>query len=146
MLLLVQESSRRTYNDPGTWIPGTIQASILPGLELAERDKVRRLVLKETFSDEILTKGLDETVRFTAGVQGTLVADRQRVYVQGRDYSVSPAGVVTWVPTALQPEFGMQYSIRYMAFPEYLCSPDNPRSRAEHSVPQAQVVTLNRLD
>src|SRR5215510_746582 len=86
MLLMVRESSRRTFNEPGTWIPGTIQASILPGVRLCDRDKVRRLDIAETFTDEVLTRGLDETVRFSSGVILDLVADRQRVYQAGRDY------------------------------------------------------------
>lgn len=146
MLLMVHESTERTYNEPGTWIPGTIQATILPGVRLAERDKVRRLDIKETFTDEVLTRGLDEQVRFTSGVDVALLADRQQVYVAGRDYTVSPDGMITWTGTGSQPAFGEQYALKYFAYPEYLCSPDNPRARVEHRFPQAQVVTLHRLD
>jgi len=146
MLLLVHETSQRDYNDPGTWTAGTIQATMLPGIRLAERDKVRRLDIKETFTDEVLTRGLDEQVRFTSGVDVTLLADRQQVYVAGRDYTVSADGMVTWTATGMQPAFGEQYALKYLAYPEYLCSPDSPRARAEHRLPQAQVVTLHRLD
>src|SRR5215510_4797302 len=61
MLLMVQERSKRAYNEPGTWVPGTIQVSILPGIRICERDKVRRLDITETFADEVLTRGLDDT-------------------------------------------------------------------------------------
>jgi hypothetical protein len=146
MLLMIRESSRRTFNDPGTWIPGTIQASILPGVRLCDRDKVRRLDITETFSDEVLTRGLDETLRFPAGVTLDLVADRARVYQQGRDYALAPPATVTWVAGGQAPNFMQQYSVKYSASPDYLCTPDNPRSRVEHQIPQSQVVLLTRLD
>jgi len=146
MLLLVRESSRRTFNDPGTWIPGTIQASILPGVRLCDRDKVRRLDITETFSDEVLTRGLDDTVRFSSGVVLDLVADRERIYQAGHDYILTPPNIITWVDGGQAPAFMQQYSVKYSAQPEYLCTPDNPRSRVEHQIAQAQVVMLTRLD
>lgn len=144
-MLLVREASRRTYNDPGTWMPGTIQATMLPGVQLCDRDKVRRLDITETFTDEVLTRGLDETVRFTSGVVLDLVADRERVYQPGTDYALS-GNTVTWMPTGQSPAFMAQYSVKYSAQPDYLVSPDNPRSRVEHHIPQSQVVMLTRLD
>ena len=146
ILLMVREASRRTFNDPGTWIPGTIQASILPGVRLCDRDKIRRLDITETFTDEVLTRGLDETLRFPSGVTLDLVADRDRVYQPGRDYILTPPNTVTWVAGGQSPAFMQQYSVKYSAQPDYLCTPDNPRSRVEHRTPQSQVVLLTRLD
>jgi hypothetical protein len=146
ILLMVREHSRRTYHDPGTWMPGTIQASILPGVRLCERDKVRRLDITETFTDEVLTRGLDDTVRFASGVTLDLVADRERLYQSGVDYALSAPGTVTWLTGGQAPAFLQQYSVKYSAHPDYLVTPDNPRSRVEHHTPQAQVVTLTRLD
>lgn len=145
-LLMVREASRRTFNDPGTWIPGTIQASILPEVRLCDRDKVRRLDITETFSDEVLTYGLDDTLRFTSGVVLDLVADRGRVYRPGIDYALSSGGTVGWLAGGHPPSFLAQYSVKYSANPDYLVSPDNPRSRVEGRVPQTQVVILQRLD
>jgi hypothetical protein len=146
MLLMVRESSKRTFNDPGTWMPGTIQASILPGVRLCDRDKVRRLDITETFSDEVLTRGLDDTVRFVSGVVLDLVADRTRVYAPGVDYALTPPATVTWLPGGHAPAFMQQYSVRYSAHADYLCTPESPRSRVENRVPQSQVVILTRLD
>lgn len=145
-LLLVHEHSLRTYNDPGTWIPGTIQATILPGIRLAERDKVRRIDALETFTDEVLTRGLDDTLRFSAGVRLDLVADRERVYRAGVDYALTSPGTVTWLPGGHSPAFMAQYSVKYSAHPEYLSTPDNPRTRLEQRRGQAQMVVLTRLD
>lgn len=144
-MLMVSEHSRRTYNDPGTWIPGTIQATMLPGVRLAERDKIRRLDITETFTDEVLTRGLDETLRFMAGVSLEIVADRERVYRAGQDYTLS-GNTISWVAGGQAPAFMGQYSVKYSANPDYLCSPDNPRSRVENHLPQSQVVVLQRLD
>jgi hypothetical protein len=146
VLLMVREHSRRTYNDPGTWMPGTIQASMLPGVRLCERDKVRRLDITETFADEVLTRGLDDTVRFSSGVTLDLVADRERLYQPDVDYALSAPGTVAWLTGGQAPAFMQQYSVKYSAHPEYLCTPDAPRSRVEHHVPQSQVVLLTRLD
>jgi hypothetical protein len=143
---MVREHSKRSYNDPGTWMPGTIQVTTLPGVRLSERDKVRRLDITETFNDEVLTRGLDDTVRFPAGVTLELVADRERVYQPGHDYVLTPPATVTWVAGGQTPAFMQQYSVKYSAQPEYLCTPDNPRSRVEHQIPQSQVVMLTRLD
>jgi hypothetical protein len=145
-LLLVRETSRRTFNDPGTWMPGTIQASILPDVHLCDRDKVRRLDVTETFSDEVLTRGLDDTLRYPAGVTLDLVADREQVYRPGLDYGPASAGTIPWLPGGLAPPFLGQYSVKYSANPDYLVTPDNPRSRAEARIPGTQVVLLTRLD
>jgi hypothetical protein len=145
-LLMVREASRRTFNEPGTWIPGTIQATMLPEVRLSDRDKVRRLDITETFSDEVLTRGVDDTVRFVSGVVLDVVADRERLYRPGIDYTLGSGGTVTWLAGGQSPSFLAQYSVKYSAFPEYLVTPDNPRSRVEFHVPQTQVVLLTRLD
>jgi hypothetical protein len=146
MLLLSQETSTRTFNDPGTWTSGTIQASVLPGVRLCERDKVQLLDIRDSFTDEVLTRGLDDTTRFDAGVVLEVVADRDRTYTPGRDYVLTAPNVVEWLPGGQMPAFGEQYSCKYSAFPTYLVVQDSPRLRVEHRTPQAQEVVLCRLD
>jgi hypothetical protein len=146
MLLMAQETSQRTFQDPGTWTSGTIAASVLPGIKLCERDKVRLLDIQDIFNDEVLIRGLDDTVRFNAGVKGLVVADRERTYRAGLDYTINTYGIITWVATGIQPAFGAQYSVKYSAFPMYLVVQDSPRLRVEHRTPQAQEVVLCRLD
>jgi len=146
MLLLVQEVSKRTFNDPGTWTSGTIQASVLPGIRLCERDKVQIVDIKDTFADEVLTRGIDDATRFDAGVVLELVADRSTVYVPGRDYQLTPPNIVAWLPGGQMPAFGEQYSVKYSAYPLYLVVNDSPRLRVEHRTPQSQEVVLCRLD
>lgn len=146
MLLMVREMSKRTFNDPGTWMPGTIQATLLPGVRLADRDKVRRLDITETFSDEVLTRGVDDTVRFPSGVVLDVVADRDRIYLPALDYTLVGPGTVSWVPGGQAPPFLGQYAVKYHANPEYLCSPESPRSRVEQRVAGSQWVSLTRLD
>lgn len=145
-MLLVRDQSERAMESPGSWIPGTIQATLLPGVVLADRDKVRRLAVKTTFTDEILLRGDDETLRFSVGVELHIVADRTRVYRAGIDYVLMPPNSISWLPGGQAPPFMSQYSVRYQAHPDYLVSPDHPRERAEHAVPFSQVVLLHRLD
>ena len=145
-LLLHQEDSRRTFEEPGTWTHGFIRASVLPGVRLCERDRVQLLDIRDSFADEVLTRGLDDTVRFTAGVLLLLVADREHVYKQDVDYVLTPPATITWRPTGTQPAFGAQYSVRYEAYPLFLVVNDTPRLRVEHRIPQAQEVVLCRLD
>ena len=145
-LLLHQEDSRRTFEDPGTWTSGTIRASVLPGVRLCERDKVRWLDITDTFTDEVLTQGVDDTLRFRAGVVLHLVADRDRVYRPDIDYRLAPPNTVAWLPGGQAPAFLSQYSVKYDALPEYLVVNDTPRLRVEGRVPQSQEVLLCRLD
>jgi hypothetical protein len=145
-MLLTRDQSERTVLEPGSWIPGTIQATLLPGIVLADRDKVRRLALKTTFTDEVLLRGDDETLRFSAGVEIHLVADRSTTYVPGADYTLTPPNTITWLAGGQSPAFMAQYSVRYAAHPDYLVSPDHPRERAEMGVQLSQVVLLHRLD
>jgi len=145
-LLLVTETSKRTFNEPGTWTDGTILASVLPGVRLCERDKVRLVDITDTYNDETLVQGLDDTVRFTAGVALLLVADRMQVYRPGLDYALSPPATVAWLAGGQSPGFGMPYAVRYAAQPEYLVVNDSPRLRVENRIPQAQEVILQRLD
>jgi hypothetical protein len=146
VLLLHQEDSQRTFEDPGTWTSGTIRASVLPGIRLCERDKVRLLDITDSYADEVLTRGVDDTVRFTAGVTLRLVADRGTVYRQGIDYHLAPPATIAWLPTGQAPAFLGQYSVKYEALPEYLVVNDSPRLRVEYHVPQSQEVVLCRLD
>jgi hypothetical protein len=145
-LLLHLEDSHRTFPEAGTWIDGSIRATILPGVHLSDRDKVRLLDIRDTFNDEVLVQGLDDTLRFSAGVDLLLVADRSRVYRAGVDYVLTPPATITWLPTGQQPGVGQQYAVSYDAAPEFLVTPDSPRLRVEYHVPQAQEVVLLRLD
>src|SRR5215510_16190830 len=77
-ILMIEEQSQQTYNDPGLWVPGTIQMSILPGVYLGTRDKVRRIDITEIFNQETLERGGDETLRMSGNVRLLLVADRDR--------------------------------------------------------------------
>ena len=146
MLLLHQEDSRREFEESGTWTHGTIRASLLPGVRLCERDKVRLVDIKDVYTDEVLTRGLDDTVRFTSGVTVLLVADREQVYRPGVDYTLSAPATITWLPTGVMPAFGMQYSVKYEAYCEFLVVNDSPRLRVEHRTVQSSEVVLMRLD
>lgn len=145
-LLLVAEDSQRTFEDPGSWTAGTIRATVPVGVHLCERDKVRLLDIKATYTDEVLTKDIDDTLRFGAGVTLLLVADLSQTYRFQTDYILTAPNTVTWVAGGHSPAFGAQYSVKYEAFPEYLVVNDNPRLRVEHSIPQSSEVVLMRLD
>jgi hypothetical protein len=146
VMLLTDESSKRTFLEPGSWIPGTLQATVLREITIADRDKVQLLDIHDVVGDEILIRGLDEELRHTAGVALQIVADRTQVYRPGVDYALLPPNVVHWLPGGLMPGLGEQYSVRYAFSPEYLVSPDSPRLRVEHSIIQASEVILLRLD
>jgi hypothetical protein len=146
ILLLHQETSKRTFQEAGTWTEGTIQASLLPGVRMCERDKVRWVDIKDTFNDELLTRGLQDRVRFTAGVELLVVADRTQVYRPDVDYTLTPPNTVTWLPGGQAPLLARQYSVKYACFPEYLVVNDSPRLRVEHRFSQSQEVVLMRLD
>lgn len=145
-LLLVLEMSERALLETGGWRPGTIQASTLSTDRLSDRDVVRRVDVLETFNDEVLTHGMDEQLLMRAGITLQLIADRERIYRAGLDYSLTPPNTITWLPTGTAPPFMGQYSVRYVAHPEYLVSPDNPRERYEHRRGQSQVVILHLLE
>lgn len=146
MMLLHQEASKRTFQEAGTWYAGTIRATVLPGIRLCERDKVLLVDITEYFNDEVLTRGLDDSVRFQAQVTIRAVADRERLYRPTIDYVFTPPATITWLPTGLQPAFAQQYSVKYSAAPEFLVVNDTPRLRAEAHIPQAQEVVMMRLD
>jgi hypothetical protein len=146
VMAFTQEDSKRAFEDPGTWLPGTILATTLPGVRLCERDKVRWLDIRSTMTDEVLVRGLDDRVRFSAGVVLDLVADRERVYRPGVDYTLLEPNTVHWLPGGQAPAFGQQYSLKYSAYPEYLVVGDSPRQRVEGRVAQAQEVVLQLLD
>jgi hypothetical protein len=145
-MLLTYERAQRDYPQPGTVLTGNIRASLLPGIALTERDKVRRIVLKDRFSDEVLLRGLDDRVRFQAGVELHVVADRGEIYVAGRDYVLLAPNTVSWVAGGHAPTFGQKYSVAYEAHAEYLVVPDAGRARAEGGIAQSSEVVLMRLD
>jgi hypothetical protein len=145
-LLLVGEDSRRTFQEPGSWTSGMIRASVLPGVRLAERDKVRLVDITDVFSDEVLFKGVDDQVRFSSGVTVLLIADVTTIYRPMLDYLLMPPNTIAWVAGGKAPAFGTQYAVRYQAYPEYLVVNDAPRLRIEHRIPQSSEVILMRLD
>ena len=145
-LLLHQEDSKRTFEEAGTWTHGTIRASVLPDVRLCERDKVQLVDIRDTFADEVLTRGIDDRVRFSAGVLLELIADRERVYRPGVDYVLTSPNIVTWLPGGDAPAFMAQYSCKYQAYPLFLVVNDTPRLRVEYRIPQAQEIILCRLD
>jgi hypothetical protein len=146
VLLMAAEDSKRTYNEPGSWTSGSIAATILPGVRLSERDKVRLVDIRDSANDTVLYKGLDDALRHTSGIVIELVVDLLRGYRAGVDYRLQPPNIVEWLPGGLAPAFGAQYSVRYSYSPEFLVVEDTPRLRVEHRLPQAQEVRLQRLD
>lgn len=146
MLLTQQETSKRTFLDAGSWTAGSIMASVLPGVRLCERDKVRMVDITDSFVDETLVRGMDDAVRFRYGVELLVAADLTTVYTPGVDYVLAPPGTVSWLPGGRSPAFMTQYAVRYNAQPEFLVVNDSPRLRLEHRIPQAQEVVLMRLD
>src|SRR4029077_3547958 len=146
ILLLHEETSKRTFQEPGTWTEGTIQATLLPGIQLRERDKVQQVDIKDVFADEILTRGLHDRVRFSAGVELLTVADRTQVYQPGRDYVLIPPNTVALLHGGLAPPLASQYAVAYAAQPEYLVVNDSPRLRVEHRRVQCAEAVLMRLD
>jgi hypothetical protein len=146
VMLLTQDSPIHTLQETGFWTAGTIRATLLPGVELAYQDYVRQVDVKTTFSDELLTKGLDDTLSFRYGVEVLVVADRSRIYRPNVDYTFAPPQSIAWVPGGQAPALGERYSVRYRAFPEYLISPETPGLRIEARRAMSRVVTLQLLE
>jgi hypothetical protein len=143
---LLLERSKRDYHEPGSWIAGDILCLTPPGVELGDRDFVRALDRRETFTDEVLQRGVRDTVRFTGGVVLLQVRDFTRTYSAGTDFALTPPNLVTWLPGGQAPPAGGYYALRYQAFPEFLVFLDNPRLRVEGHAAQSQEVVLRRLD
>jgi hypothetical protein len=146
VMLLTQDSPMHTLQETGFWTAGTIRATILPGIELAYQDYVRQVDVKTTFADELLMRGVDDTLSFRYGVEVLVVADRDRVYRPGADYTFVSPQTIAWVPGGQAPAFGERYSVRYRAFPEYLVSPQTPGLRIEARRAMSRVVTLQLLE
>src|SRR5215467_5732732 len=146
MLRVQRESSGLTMQEPGGWLPGVIYATLLPEVRLSKNDLIRFVTIKDVFADEILTRGLDDSVRFAAGVELDLVADRQTVYRTKSDYVLEPPNTIVWVEGGHAPPFMSQYSVRYQAHPDYLMLDDTPRNRSEDNRQQVGEVKLLRLN
>jgi hypothetical protein len=144
-VLVVSESSAQTSQEAGIWMAGPIQVTTLPGIRLGELDKVRLVDIQDTFS-EVLVRGLDDVLRFGAGVTLEYVTDLTMRYEPTRDYTLLSPNTIQWTAGGQAPAFGQNYSVRYAAFPEYLVMGNSPRLRVEGHVPQTQVVLLQRLD
>jgi hypothetical protein len=145
-LLSTHERSARTLDDPGMLLQGAVRATILPGVRFALQDLVRFLDMRDTFADEVLTRGTDDTLRFTGSVEIESVVTRRAVFAPERDYVLTPPATITWLPDGDCPPVGGQYAVRYSANVDYLVVPDDPSIRIEQRIPQSQVVTLRRLD
>jgi hypothetical protein len=145
-VLTTREQATHALEETGLLMTGTMRATILPGVHLAMHDMVRLVDMVDTFNDEVLTRGLDDTVRFSGSVRLERVADRRTLYTQGRDYVLTPPATIAWVAGGLAPADGALYSVRYTANPDFLVVPDDPRIRVEARIAQSQVVTLRRLD
>ena len=145
-LLPYHEASKPTDNEAGWWTQGVLYATLLPGTSLARNDKIIYVDVKDTYSDEVLIRGFDDTLRFTHGVELELVATREMTYRAGQDYRLQSPNTIQWVPGGNAPAFNKKYSCRYRANPEYLMWGDSPRLRVEHRRGQAPEVMLMRAD
>jgi hypothetical protein len=144
-LLLTQYVAKNDYHEPGSWVEGAIQATILPGIQLAQGTFVRVLDMHVPFTDEVLVRGKLDSVRFQGAVQVSRVCDRDRLYEVGTEYTFTPPATITWL-IGEGPPLGAPYSISYTAQPEYLVFIVDPRARVEFRRNYAQVVQLVRLD
>lgn len=145
-LLTTRETSGRSLEETGYLLTGTMRATTLPGVRLALQDLVRCLDMRDTYADEVLTRGTDDTLRFTGEVELEYVGDRVTEFVAGRDYELTAPATLRWKEDGYGPPVGQQYSVRYSALVDFLVVPDDPRIRVEASLPGSQVVTLRRLD
>jgi hypothetical protein len=145
-MLLTHATTEHTYQETGQLIAGGIQASVLPDIALAHEDKVRLVDIRMVFNGEVLVKDIDDTLRFPHGVLVHLVADRERVYHAGIDYTVVPPNGIQWLPGGSAPVFAAQYAVRYSAYPVYLVSPQVLSLRIEGRRPQSRVVILDFAD
>lgn len=145
-IMTTHEQSGREIDDPGMRIAGTMRATTLPGIRLALQDLVRCLDMRDTYADEVLTRGLDDTLRFTGEVALEYVGDRVTEFVQGRDYELQAPATIRWLESGYGPPEGGQYAVRYSAQVDFLVVPDDPRIRIEARVNQSQPVVLRRLD
>jgi hypothetical protein len=146
MLLIQGDTSHKSYLEPGTWVDGTIRATTLPEIVLGDRDRIRLVDVQELFDEEVLLRGVQDTLRFSAGITVQYVTDRLTVYRPGVEYALTPPNRITWLAGGRAPAVGTFYSVRYFAQPEYLVFLDMPKLRVEHRTAQSQVVTLRRLD
>lgn len=146
VLALIQDTGKQDYHEAGSWTEGQILCLTPPEISLALWDTVTMLDVRDTFSDEVLQRGVKDRVRFSQGVEVELVLDRTQPYLLGTDYVLTPPNVITWQPTGSSPATGTYYSIRYSAFPTYAVFQDNERLRVENRTRQAQEVILKRLD
>lgn len=144
-LLLTQYVAKNDYHEPGAWVEGTIQATLLPGIQLAQGTFVRVLDMHVPFTDEVLVRGRLDSVRFQGNVQVSRVRDRDRIYVTPEDYTFTPPATITWL-IGEGPPVGAPYSVSYTAQPEYLVFFLEAKARVEARVNVAQVVQLMRLD
>ena len=144
-LLLTQYVAKNDYHEPGSWVDGAIQATVLPGLQLAQGSFVRVLDMHVPFTDEVLVRGKLDSVRFQGDVVLARVRDRDRIYLDGADYTFVPPATISWL-VGEGPPFGAPYSVSYTAQPEFLVFITDPRARVESRINYAQVVQLMRLD
>ena len=144
-LLLTQYVAKNDYHAAGSWVEGGIQATVLPGIQLAQSTCVRVLDMHVPFTDEVLVRGRLDSVRFQGNVHVSRVRDRDRLYADGTDYTVTPPATITWL-VGEGPPVGAPYSVSYTAQPEYLVFLLEPRARVEFRRNYAQVVQLVRLD
>ena len=85
MLLLTRFTATPESHEEGAWTRGTVQATVLPGVQLTERWLVRVRDMSVPFDDEVLQKDILDRVRFREGVVLRLIRDRTTRYVQGTD-------------------------------------------------------------
>ena len=113
-------------------------------MDLAYQDYVRQVDVKTTFANEILVKGLSDTLLFRYGTTVQVIADRTRLY--------RPGWTILSRVTSLCGRLGAgaglwrTITVRYQAYPGYLVSPQTPGLRIENRTAQSRVVTLHLLE
>jgi hypothetical protein len=144
-LALIEDTGKRAYHEPGSWWEGSILCLAPPDVDVVANDLVRMTEVQDTFNDDVLQRGVRDTVRFISGVTIERVADFTGTYRAGQDYTLAPPNRIAWLP-GRGPAAQARYSVKYTAFAEYLVFLDSPRLRVEGHREQSTELRLMRLD
>lgn len=153
--LISNRSLTTDFREPGNVVTGQASAVFLTGIYVGSFYKIRVRGEKIVVNNELMIRGEKfvngssrERVRFQEILSVDQLRTLTRIYVQGRDFTISAdKRTIVWNEGAPQPANGEQYSVRYKTFAEYLIMHYEPIVRALMKDNESNIhVQLQRLE
>ena len=150
--LITTRDTSKDRKETGVWETGMANCTLPSEIIPADNDKITVLTDRIVVNNEVFQKGetypngvTKERVRLKQVVTVEDVRTLNDVFTYGVDVTINANGVIVWTGNHV-PAVKEQYTIRYIAVPEYFIFRNAPRFRQDGGALMPHMIKIMRLD